>query len=437
MFITRYLFHLKDCIMKGNYPFHVLIIYKKILKSQYDKNSIRNIQIHKIQKLLNVISHNIPFYKNSNIQINDIKEELDTNSLHNNFPILTKQIIRNNFDLLVSNINAKHILGSTSGSTGFPLTVKLSSEALAWRYAYMMRFLSWYGIKIYDRHISIEGEHMYKTHTLKRRLILFLKDRLDINAMTINKNTCLEYYSKILKLRPIYMRGYPSGFIQLITLLKQNNIQICIPSLKLIVVTSEQLYPKTRKIISEFFNVPVVNEYGCVEFGYFAFECPHGGFHINEESIYLEVDANNELSTTNLDEKYMPLINYQNMDRVIFSDKICPCGRKLKMIENVEGRLADFIQKPNGDKLNMLLFYIILDEIDPNGDTISQYRVEQIENVFKFYIVKAKNWDNKYIEVINRRMKESIDESILVEFIFVDEIPREKSGKLRDFVRIK
>ncbi len=125
------------------------------------------------------------------------------------------------------------------------------------------------------------------------------------------------------------------------------------------------------------------------------------------------------------------------MDKLVISNDVCECGRKLSKITDIQGRIADFILKEDGTQLNFSLFYSILDNIDKDGSKVAQYRVEQRKMNFRFYIVKAKSWDDKYLDVITTKMKETIGDNITIDFKFVDEIPRGKSGKLRDFVRIE
>ena len=42
-----------------------------------------------------------------------------------------------------------------------------------------------------------------------------------------------------------------------------------------------------RRFIQDVFGVKVANEYGAADGGQFAFECPEGSLHVNEESVFM------------------------------------------------------------------------------------------------------------------------------------------------------
>jgi phenylacetate-CoA ligase len=51
---------------------------------------------------------------------------------------------------------------------------------------------------------------------------------------------------------------------------------------------------------------------------------------------------------TDLVNQGMPLIRYRIGDMGVPSDRICPCGRGLQLMERVTGRQADFLKRPDG-----------------------------------------------------------------------------------------
>src|SRR5690606_23637090 len=104
------------------------------------------------------------------------------------------------------------------------------------------------------------------------------------------------------------------------------------------------------------------NRYGCEETGLIAVECEHHqGMHINSAHIILEcIDDNGlpvadgspgKLVVTDLNNYGMPLIRYRIEDVGVLSNRQCACGRKLPILERLEGRVADFRKKKNGGQV--------------------------------------------------------------------------------------
>ena len=61
---------------------------------------------------------------------------------------------------------------------------------------------------------------------------------------------------------------------------------------------------------------------------------------------------------TDLHNHAMPLINYELGDRVILAEgNKCKCGRNLKIIEQIEGRQGDNIQKSDDGESRPAMFH--------------------------------------------------------------------------------
>ena len=108
------------------------------------------------------------------------------------------------------------------------------------------------------------------------------------------------------------------------------------------------------------FNAEVYDFYGLSEMGIVGWECwAHTGYHLAEDATiveYLPVDdiaGAFKLVMTNLNLYAMPLIRFETGDLVFpGTNKSCPCGRTFSQFEQVEGRIADVIQKKNGTKIS-------------------------------------------------------------------------------------
>jgi aspartate 1-decarboxylase len=115
------------------------------------------------------------------------------------------------------------------------------------------------------------------------------------------------------------------------------------------VTSGETLSLEQRETIERFFGCAVFDRYGGVEFNNVAQECrEHNGLHIFSDLVYAEVLSTEnepvkpgevgELVITDLRNHYMPFIRYRTGDLAVQSDRKCPCGRGLPLLERIEGR---------------------------------------------------------------------------------------------------
>ncbi len=424
---------------KYQYPKSPFIIYKSLLKSQYlSKQTIASYQLKELNLLLKNAKSTSTYYEKILSKIDLPLYSL--NDYQKYIPFINKELILKNHNSLKTKYFTNRYPYSTSGSTGIPLTGNISGIAAAYRKADKMRFHSWWGIKYYDKSLFIWGKKNAKRN--EGKLISKLKAKLRniyrINVFDLNSESIIKYYKEIELYKPAFIYGYKSGILQFAELLYNNNLTFNSFKLKVVITTSEVLLNEERKFIENVLNAKVANEYGSAEAGLFAYECPEGSMHISEELVYI-YERNNEAYVTELRNDAMPLINYFNNDRITISDKQCKCGRTSRIIEKVEGRVDDYIMKPNGSKTSQYIFYYIVKEINDmdSENSIKKYKVIQKDNNFTWLIERDKNY-NKEIEIyILERMKKEIGDDIRVDFKIVENIPREKSGKLRFFIREK
>ena len=418
-------------------PISPFFILKGLHQSEYwDRSEIEKYQLEKINKLIEESRDQTIYYKEILLMINKSFNNLD--EFKNSFPVLTKKEIREYYKELINyNIQTRH-RHSTSGSTGTPIVVEISGMAEAYRLAGIMRFYSWWGIKSTDRSVLIWG---FKQTIIKKGIINRIKrkfrNRLDINIFDLNDQTILNYFEEIEKFNPVYIRGYKSALYSLAELMERHNLQFKKAKLKIAIVTSEILQEEEREFIEKILKCKVVNEYGSGECGLYAHECPEGSMHINEESIFISTDGQNKAKVTELHNNGMPLINYMNDDGIEISDKFCSCGRTSRLIENIQGRVSDYILCPDGSKKSMHRVSHIMKELNDlgKGKCYRQFKVTQRNNNFLFEIVPDLNYKSAVSDYILKRMHQEIGNEIIVDIKLVKEIKREKSGKLRFFIR--
>ena len=162
--------------------------------------------------------------------------------------------------------------------------------------------------------------------------------------------------------------------------------------------------------------------------------------HMQEEMILAYTNKKNEIISTELNNDLSPLINYKIGDKIIMSDKKCNCGRNLKLVKRIEGRIgSDDILKPDGTKMNYLFFDKMIKNMSDTElwGTIKRFQVIQKGNDFNIYLVKGDNYSDSVSNYIVDYVKTGISDDIKVNINFKNDIKPEKSGKYRIFKRLE
>jgi phenylacetate-CoA ligase len=148
----------------------------------------------------------------------------------------------------------------------------------------------------------------------------------------------------------------------------------------------------------------------------------------NNQQVYGE---EGEMVCTDLTNYTMPFIRYELGDIVVLSKEKCSCGKSFPLIKLIQGRSNDFITLPSGKIMPPIPLIITLEKIEG----ISQFKLLQENiNVFDVQIVKGQNFKETAIEEVKHALIEILGRGTRISVNIVDEIPREKSGKVRPIV---
>ena len=134
--------------------------YKELLRNDMlSEEELREIQNKKLQRLVMHCYDTVPYYTKLFDALRIRPEEIRTREDLKLLPVLTKQIIRDNYnDLFSTAVNPNRIRKSSSGgSTGMPLKFSTDwAEWSSWK-ASTLRAWSWYGLHLGDKIYSLGG----------------------------------------------------------------------------------------------------------------------------------------------------------------------------------------------------------------------------------------------------------------------------------------
>ncbi len=415
---------------------------KYLLRTQWlSPEELREFQWNKLINLLKHAYDKSLFYRKQfeiyGVKPEDIKDPNDMRKL----PILTKNDLRDNYnELVVTEGNYKYSIAKSSGSTGQFVKFYKDRNSSGNGRAAMYRGHSWYGLNIGDREARLWGIPLNCKEKIIARIGDYLLNRFREKNFQLTEEVMYSFYSKMKRFRPDYLMGFSSLVYEFAQFLRSEQIDASIFALKMVKVTSDNIFDYQRKIIKEVFQCPVVMEYGAAEVGLIAFECPNNGLHITSEGIFIEEDKaqipeSNEFIITDLNNLYSPIIRYKIGDYGNLSAKTCRCGRGLPLLDRIIGRTNDVVYKTDGTSVHSSVFSFILKDIGGSDGGIKQFKIYQkAKGYLKIDIVKDKNFNMHTLNHLRNSIFKELGRDIKLDIQYINNIEREKSGKLRYFV---
>lgn len=449
-FLDEYLFLPVGDLVNGS---QVVTELRRMRRNDFlSEDEIRHIQNAKLQKLIVHCYETVPYYtrlfKRIGITPDQIKCREDLSVL----PVLTKQIIRENYDDLFStaiSTSRRHI-ASTGGSTGTPLRFCIDmAEWSSWK-ASTLRAWEWYGIRLGDKIFSLGGNSInQKKHlfSLKGAYDRIIMRNHKFSSANVTDECMQSHYENLMKIRPKAIRGYGSSLYILARYIEKNNLPVC--PVKAVLTTGEVLVDEYRRKLEQVFNAPVYDAYGAGDGGILSHECPnHHGLHISEEECIIEITDKNGyvvpdgeagyVCTTDLNNYVFPFVRYDVGDMATMKKERCDCGRNTRLISEVMGRAGRLVYNKKGTPISPLMLWIMM---YPKLN----YHIPEHQNVYskidKFQIRQDKKGDIDILLKLTNANEPREQFSYIIEnyrnhfegseinLRFVDNIPCLPSGK--------
>jgi phenylacetate-CoA ligase len=411
--------------------------YKLYHKTQwYSEAEMRKFQLNKLQKLITHCYNNVPFYTNF-MDKNGIKPEdilsLDDLKL---FPIITKDIIKENYNDFLPQNNIKGTkISQTGGTTGNILLKRTDANSRSSIWASFKRFRYWMNLKNRDRGLILMGGHVigrnYKDK-FKKQVNDFLTNCISFNPYDTGEENIKNIINVLKNDRITYIRSYPQFLFSLSKRLKQEGLSF---KLKAITTTAEPVIQEQRDLYREIFHCETFDQYGCGEISGVAYECDkHEGLHVAEERVILETQNEFDLIITDLDNYSLPYIRYYNADQAIWSEKKCSCGRQSPLIKEIMGRTCDYTTGINGEFLHWAYYWhLFFDSKIAEKYDLKKFQVIQAD--VNLLIIKLVCQPLTQIEekILSDNIQERMDK-ISIKFEYVDNIENTKTGKYRPVI---
>lgn len=418
--------------------------YNMLQKSQWwTKEQHEEYQMGQLLRLINHAYDTVPYYKKvfdeRNIKPKDIQNFNDLKKI----PYLTKEIIRENIEGMISNKYSKNKLfySTTSGSTGLPVGFYINEKYQNEKeWGFVANLWKTIGYDIYRKQKCVILRGNLPTNGIYE----FRGRNLILSSFSMNHNTIEIYIKLIKKFKPEFILAYPSAIVILADYMAQNNLTIDIPELKAVICSSENIYDFQREKINHAFNARVFGHYGHTERCCIASECESSNYyHINSEYGYTEIvdengndvigeDETGEIIATGFMNYVVPFIRYKTNDIAVNTNQRCTCGRNYKLIKKLEGRKQDYFLDNDGNKITFTRPDRTIWLVEKS---ISAYQYVQNENgKIDLLIEPIKKIEIRDLEIMKKEFNKTYPHFCL-NIRMVEHIERTKSGKFRYFVQ--
>lgn len=428
-----------------NYPRIAYYLECLLRHTHWTQRQLEDHQNKRLREVVRYAYENVEFYHEKLHQAGIKPEDVMTVNDLKKLPMVQRDELQKNSERLVSRQFSKSQLraASTSGSSGKPLLTYLTKAEDDFRKAKLLRPHVICGQKPWDKWVLIEAvQNVGHVGQLQRLFNFYTPVFVSIFENPAKQASLIE------ELRPDVLDGHSNSLF-----LVAQEVEKDLTGIKprFIMGGADQIDASHRKLIEKIFDAPFYDQYASEELQMIAWQCPEKDeYHIdadslivqfvNEEGDDVEAGERGELVCTSLFNYAMPFLRYRLGDLAVRSEEsVCRCGRSFPLLKTIEGRTDSLVTLPSGRKVPPLAFGYAM-EFYKFYRNVYQYRIiQKAKNLLKFEVKnknKTVNEDEMRTELIAhmRRMLGINEADVTIDVEFVDNIPLDKSGKLRKVI---
>ena len=389
-----------------------------------------------LSELLAFAARHVPFYRD--LGLARVIADATPSEALTAFPVIDKVIVRDNASRFLAE-NAKRPLfkGSTSGTTGSPLTLLQDLDAISRENAFIWRQLTWAGLKRGERRAWIRGDLVvpYEIDSPPFWRKNHAENMLMFSSYHLSEQSAGSYIEALARFDPVVIQAYPSSIGFLASWMASSGQRYRGESLKGIVTSSEMLDTDKKTVIEHRFGCRVFDFYGQFERVAEIGTCEQGRQHIVSDYSCVELLPTEgglyEIVGTGFNNYVMPLIRYRTGDYVRLDEDPtrCDCGRQFPLVAWVQGRADDSLKLPDGRRVGRLGH--IFKGVD--GILEGQIRQDRIDRI-DILVVPAAGYGYLAESRLLAQARERLGKAVQIQIAVVDSLERTSNGKLRAVV---
>lgn len=358
--------------------------------------------------------------------------------LRTHYPVIDKRDLLNGRATLYPRAGKRRPwwpAGKTSGTSGTPLEVFRSIDAVMWEEAFHLQAWHWAGYRHGAPQAVLRGDQVCAP--AQRQAPYWHLDpfgkQLFVSTRHLSAGTAQAILDAIAASAPVILRAYPSACYDLAQHAERAGHAL---RLQAVVTSSEPLYPLQREHIERAFGCPVFDTYGMAERAAFAAQCEAGYYHLHPEYAWVEIlDEDNQPTSdfgnivgTTLHNHVMPLLRYRLSDRARWVPGDCPCGRHTPRIELSSGKVEDQLYDSEGTAVSASIVTFAF-------KGLAHIRKSQVAQTgpgaWVVRIVPEAGYTDADTAALKGNFERYISDKIAVSVSLVDEIALMPSGKYK------
>lgn len=413
----------------------------------FTAHEITEIQEAKLRLLVKHAYETVPYYRRTFKELKLSPRDINDLDSLKKLPILTRNIVRQEYRALVSRDypKSKTISGATGGSTGEPIVYHTTREDrqrssaarfLAWR---------WAGFENGDKYAHVFGLNLDRPtfQSFRKRIEGIVKRQVSLDAYNMSEKTMEKFVQKIKSFQPKVIYGFSMAVANLARFIEDKGIKGI--QVKSVIVDSMSLFEHEVETIERVFGCRVWWNYHNRENGTFASECSkHNGYHLFAQNHIFEFirkgaqvkpGQTGSIVVTDLHNYAMPFIRYEVGDLGVLSHGTCSCGRGLPLMKELHGRTMEILVSATGDFIIAPLARAGHVDHVLGARDIRQYQiVQKTRTKVVVKIVPGSLFASQDTNAVRKAIR-SVLGDLEVEIRLVDSIARSNSGKRQVVIR--
>ena len=319
------------------------------------RDEMSALQGKRLNKLVNLVYHNVPFYRNKMQEMDLSPDDIQTIEDIVKLPFTTKQDLRDNYPYGLQAAPASEIVRvhASSGTTGNPTIVGYTRRDLSVWSEVMSRCLSAYGVTRNDTFSVSYGYGLFTGG-------LGAHDgatNIGASVIPISSGNTQKQITLMHDFEATTLCCTPSYALFLAEALKESGYKRDEFKLKRGCFGAEPWTENMRKELEQNLGIKAYDIYGLSEVAGpgVGYECEcQNGTHLNEDYYYPEIvdpktgeplpeGTLGELCFTHLTKEGMPLLRYRTHDLTALHYDKCECGRTFVRMDRILGRCDDML----------------------------------------------------------------------------------------------
>lgn len=374
-----------------------------------------------------------PYYRRMFQGLGVTADEVVEKGLFSLLPITEKDAVRASpEDFVPAGFRGSARLVHTSGSTGSPVALRVTHDAMVEQWAVWWRCWRSHGLRrnmwrgFFGKAPIVVGDgRPWRTNYAGREI------RFSIFHMS--PELLPRYVEKLNRARPPWLHGFPSALALLATYIVNDRHPLRY-SVSAVTTGGENLERWQAEVITQAFGVTPRQHYGLAEGVANLSECPNGHLHTDDDYSYVEfvddpTSGAHQIIGTALTNAAMVLVRYRTGDLADARAGACGCGRWGRVVTSLDGRREDYIVLPGGTRVGRLASAV-------NGvPGVAALQIIQVEDgSLQLHYVRGSDWREGLEVELVRRLASRVNHAVEISAIEVPAVQRSPNGKVRTVI---